>query len=106
MVAWDSDWEDTGTATKNIAYAAGRPAAFLRYIKASLYDPLHQLNPQAGMCAQGTSAVSAEIAYSLAWYGAGTGTTSYLDKAEFLSGPPIADIEKGCEVTSIPISNR
>jgi hypothetical protein len=64
MVAWDSDWEDTGPATKNIAFAAGRPAAFLRYIKTSLYDPLHQLNAQAGMCAQGTSAGSAAIAYS------------------------------------------
>lgn len=30
---WDADWEDTGTSTKNVAYAAGRPAAFLNWVR-------------------------------------------------------------------------
>jgi hypothetical protein len=37
----------------------------------------------------------------LAWYNAGSGTGSnqnFLDKAELLSAPPLADIEKGCVV--------
>jgi len=38
---WDNDWEDTGTATKNIAYAAGRVAAFLNWVNTNLYVPVH-----------------------------------------------------------------
>jgi hypothetical protein len=101
QTAWDLDWEDTGTTTKNIAYAAGRPAAFLSWAKTTFYDPVHGSNPLAGMCMQGTSAGAAAGAYALAWYGAGSGTGSgqnYLDKAELLSGPTLSDIERGCEV--------
>ena len=92
--AWDSDWEDTGTSTKNIAYAAGRAAAFLSYIKTTLYAPIHSSNPLAGMCAQGNSGGGAAIAYTLSWYGSG----SFLDKAEMLSSPPLSDIAEGCGV--------
>lgn len=56
QTAWDSDWEDTGTSTKNIAYAAGRVAAFLNWVNTNLYVPIHNSNPLAGMCIQGTSA--------------------------------------------------
>jgi hypothetical protein len=94
QTAWDSDWEDTGTHTKNIAYAAGRVAAFLSYIKSNLYEPIRFTHPTAGMCAQGSSGGTAAIAYTLAWYGAG----DFLDKAEILSGPPLADIAQGCDV--------
>jgi hypothetical protein len=95
QTAWDSNWEDSGTSTKNIAYAAGRVAAFLSYIKTNLYDPIHLTLPTAGMCAQGDSAWAAAIAYSLAWYDAGT----YLDKADMMSGPPLSDLAQGCDVT-------
>jgi hypothetical protein len=58
QAAWDSNlaWEDTGTTTKNIAYAAGRVAGFLSWVKTNLYQPIFNANPNAGMCAQGNSA--------------------------------------------------
>jgi len=80
----------------NIAAAACRPATLLSYVHGN--PLLFQGTPQnkAGMCAQGTSAGSAAIGYSLVWYGAG----AFLDKVELLSGPVLSDIEQGCEVSA------
>ncbi len=54
------------------------------------------------MCAQGLSAGSGAVAYSLAWYNAGAATTTatqgYLDKVVLIAGPVFGDIEQGCEV--------
>lgn len=87
-VSWNSDWEYTneGRGT-SIKYAACRPATFLQYISQNLYS-------SGGMCAQGDSAGAGAVAYSLAWYGAG----SFLDSVELLSGPVFGDIEQGCVV--------
>jgi hypothetical protein len=92
QVAWESNWEATG-ATPNIMAAACRPATFLSYVAQTMYHG-------GGMCAQGLSAGSAAVAYTLAWYGG----ASFLDKVELLSGPVFADIEKGCEVPHAPIA--
>jgi hypothetical protein len=46
------------------------------------------------MCALGDSAGSAAIAYSLAYYNAG----SFLDAVELVSGPVFSDIKEGCGV--------
>lgn len=87
-LAWDNDWEFTnGTSGNSIKAAACRPATFLQYV-------YQNLNPKGGMCAQGASAGSGAVAYSLAWYGA----SSYLDNVELLSGPVFSDIEQGCVV--------
>src|SRR5207237_5887380 len=84
QVAWYTDWEyPHGLTGGNIQYAACRPAAFLKYVHAT-----QALYSGGGMCAQGASAGSAAIAYSLAWYGA----DSFLDKVELLSGPVFSDI--------------
>ncbi len=77
---------------KNVGYAAGRPAAFLNWVNTNLYASVHSANPTAGFCAQGNSAGGGAIAYYLAWYG-GYGS---LDHAEFLSSPPLSDLEQGC----------
>jgi hypothetical protein len=98
QTAWDGDWEDTGTSTKNIAYAAGRAAAFLNWVSTTFYAPIHQLNGPAGMCVQGTSAGGAAGAYTLAWYAG----YSYIDKLELISSPPLSDIEEGCAVPANP----
>lgn len=45
------------------------------------------------MCAQGFSAGSAAVAYSLAYYGLG----SNLDNVELISGPVLSDIKQGCQ---------
>lgn len=87
-LVWDTDWEYTGAGTGNsIKNAACRPATFLQYASQNLYL-------RGGMCAQGDSAGSGAVAYSLAWYGA----SSYLDNVELLSGPVFGDIEQGCMV--------
>jgi hypothetical protein len=90
--AWDSDWEDTGNTPKSIAYAAGRPAAFLNWVRygSSLGGPA--IWTSGGMCVHGVSAGAAVGAYALAWYGGG----SYIDKLSALSGPPLSDIYQGC----------
>ncbi len=85
--AFASDWEDTGiNGAKSIKAAACRPATLLNYFHQNLYKG------DGGMCAQGASAGSGALAYSLTWYGSG----EYLDKVELLSGPVFSDIQQGC----------
>jgi hypothetical protein len=87
QTAWASAWEDTGLpGAKSIKAASCRPATLLKYIYQTVYDH------NGGMCAQGMSAGSGELAYSLAWYGA----SDYLDKVELLSGPVFGDVKQGC----------
>jgi len=87
-MVWDSGWEITGgTNAASIKTAACRPATFMNYVFQNFYR-------NGGMCAQGDSAGSGAIAYSLAWYGA----ANILDKVELLSGPVFGDIEQGCMV--------
>jgi hypothetical protein len=92
QTAWDADWEDSGGTTKSIAYAAGRPAAFLNWVRNGSTTGGVGLWTNGGMCVHGVSAGSAAAAYVLAWYGG----SSYIDKFSALSGPPLSDIEKGC----------
>jgi hypothetical protein len=101
QVAWLSDWENTNTPLSpgsfqpSILNAACRPAGFLNYV-------YNNLLPSSGtpMCAQGSSAGSGAIAYSLAWYG--DSNLAYLNlkvkNAELLSGPVFGDISLGCSV--------
>jgi hypothetical protein len=94
-LAWDTDWELSGTTTGNsIKNAACRPATFLNYINQNLYT-------RGGMCAQGSSAGAGALGYSLAWYG----SSSYLDNVELLSGPVFGDVEQGCMVPNAPVVN-
>jgi hypothetical protein len=97
QIAWNYGWELTDVPgvpgpppAPNIQYAACRPATFLQYV----HDNYFTRTLQTGMCAQGGSAASAAIAYSLAYYGLG----SALDKVELLAGPPLSDIKQGCKV--------
>lgn len=87
QTAWETAWEDTGVpGAKNIKVAACRAATLLNYVYQTVYDR------NGGMCAQGASAGSGELAYALAWYGA----SDYLDKVELVSGPVFGDVEQGC----------
>jgi len=95
---WDGDWEQTyypfpNGIYGNIQNAACRPATFLNFVYTSIFPSIQQANSQAAMCAHGSSGGSAQIAYSLAYYGAG----SYLDNVELLSGPVLSDVEQGCQ---------
>jgi hypothetical protein len=89
---WDSPWGVTNATTSTgIKTAACRPATFLNFVFQNLYRG-------GGMCAQGDSAGSGAVAYSLAWYGG----ANFLDKVELLSGPVFGDVEEGCIVPNAP----
>ena len=98
--AWNDDWEYTSDPIPpntygNILNAACRPATFLNYVYTTYFLGAinNQSNPNTGFCAHATSAGSAAVAYSLAYYGAG----SWLDNVEMISGPVFSDIKQGCE---------
>ncbi|MGA7909335.1 MAG: hypothetical protein WCA16_18155 [Candidatus Sulfotelmatobacter sp.] len=97
--AWADDWEvnyqDTSKGPGNIQNAACRPATFFNYIYNTYFlQTISNNNSHAGFCALGTSAGSAAIAYSLAYYGAG----DWFDHVELLSGPVLSDVKQGCQV--------
>jgi hypothetical protein len=99
QVVWGDDWEmvsdpiPAGTYG-NIQAAACRPATVFNWAFNNLFVPnILANNSRAGMCALGDSAGSAAVAYSLAYYNAG----SYLDNVELLSGPVFSDVEQGCQ---------
>lgn len=107
QVEWADDWElatipaqftgnnSTTTYTANIQLAACRNATLLNFIFNTNNSTLYS---GGGRCAEGSSAGSAAIAYALTFYGAG----NYLDAVELKSGPPLGDIEQGCEVPAAP----
>jgi hypothetical protein len=90
QVVWNTDWELTGT-TRNIKTAACRPATVIQFIHRTIYRG-------GGMCAQGQSAGSAAVAYSLAEYGA----ENYLDNVELMAGPVLSDLSVGCDPFLFP----
>ena len=92
QTAWATQWEDTSLPTKSVKTAACRAATLLNFFDQNFYEG------NGGMCAQGFSAGSAEIAYSLTAYG----SSNYLDKVELLSGPVFSDIAQGCMVPQAP----
>jgi hypothetical protein len=86
-VAWDRDWELAGSPyPANILSAACRPATLLDY--------LYSQTAQGAFCAQGLSAGSAQVAYSLSWYG----LAAELNNVELISGPVFSNITDGCKV--------
>jgi hypothetical protein len=102
QVAWAWDWEDTTipagytgggsslSLAPNIEAAACRPATFLNYINNTA-----RVHPSGTpLCAQGASAGSGAVGYSLAWYNG----ASILTNVELLSGPVFSNIEQGCVV--------
>jgi hypothetical protein len=94
-VEWASAWEKASSTAsdENILYAACRPATLLKWINGSAGP-----HPSGAMCAQGSSAGSAAIAYSMSWYGA----DSYLTNVELLAGPVLTEINEGCMYSPAP----
>jgi hypothetical protein len=99
QIAWASEWQGnyaTGTALEPLLYAACRPATVLEHVNAHFHTT-------GGMCAQGHSAGSAAMAYSLAMYD----SYSYLDNVVLTSGPVYSNVQEGCQdpnvVTSVTI---
>lgn len=102
-VAYLSEWQDagglpggTGQFTNNVINAACRPATFLNFVRYNTQPPV--MYTAGGMCAQGISGGTDQIAYSLVYYGA----YNYLDKAEMEAGPPFGNINVGCSNPTPP----
>jgi len=108
-LAWANTggWQYAGappgyTSTTPLLDSACRPASFLNFVynstAANHASPVLYY-PSSGMCAQGDSGGSSAVAYSMAWYGVGSGLSGYpaLDKVELLSGPVESDISAGCK---------
>ena len=96
QVAWGTAWEETSTGTgTSLKSAACRPATLMDWL-------LRQKNVYAGggMCAQGASAGSAAIAFSLTQYGA----YAYLRHVIFESGPVLSNVPTGCDPNSAPVT--
>lgn len=87
---WEQSVNGTGGTPTVIKQAACRPATLLNWIFSHIYST-------GGKCAEGISAGSAAIAYSMAQY-----DVNYLDAVEFHSGPPLSDISKGCVPPNFP----
>jgi hypothetical protein len=81
---WEQSQTSSQSSLTSIKQAACRPATLLNWLYNNIYG-------SGGMCAEGISAGSAAIAYSMAEY-----NVDYLDAVEFHSGPPLADIRAGC----------
>jgi hypothetical protein len=100
-VAWQTEWEQTASAPLGILTAACRPAGFLNYVlNTPLLNARSPTNSRAGLCAQGLSAGSGALAYSLVSYQDGNGnnlSTDY-DNVELESGPVFGDIGMGCQM--------
>ena len=91
---WASPWEkahSNGTS-ESVLSAACRPATLLNYLSNTFFA---STKPS---CAQGSSAGTAAIAYSMSWYGAG----SYLKNIELLAGPVLSKIDQGCIYSNPP----
>lgn len=90
-VDWDakpaSGWEDTGVNSRepaNLLTGACRPATLLNYLENQF--------PSAPFCAQGSSAGSSAIAFSIAEYG-----VAPPDAVEFVPGPVMSKVDFGCD---------
>jgi hypothetical protein len=91
QIAWQSDWENTGQAVKNIKLAACRPATFVDWCYGNVN--CHDEGNLLGFSYYGHSGGSAVGAYLLSWYGLGT----KLDAVMVSAGPVFGDIKEGCK---------
>jgi hypothetical protein len=102
QTSWATDWEDTDDGLSmtapppapSILNAACRPATFLNFIA----NNSQYRASNTAMCAQGASAGSGAVAYSIVWYGLG----ATLNDVELLSGPVFSNIQIGCQVGNSP----
>jgi hypothetical protein len=78
-----------------------RYAALANWVYSSTSPLMHQSG--TAMCASGVSAGSSVIAYSLAHFGLGSGTTRVFDMVEVASGPMFGRLDHGCTCDQPPV---
>ena len=84
---------------------ARRPAGFLDYVRTTASLNARLTNSSAGLCAQGASAGSGALGYSLAWYKDSARCfclSTDLDNVELLSGPVFSNVKFGCQFPPPP----
>jgi hypothetical protein len=81
---WLTAWETV--TPRNILVAACREATLINYEHSISREPFR---------IQGKSAGSAAIVYALVWY---SGIANLVSHVSLLAGPPLSDIQQGCEV--------
>ncbi len=105
QVAWGFAWQQyyspwpggSSPSISNVQAGACRPATFMNYVFNNIYLPITANNSSAGMCAQGASAGSAQVAYTLSYYAPPpTNPTWWIDNVELISGPVLSDMAQGC----------
>lgn len=89
-----------GPAQNGLRSLSCRFAAFANWVATTTNPLIHQSG--SAMCAAGLSGGSSAIAYSLAHYGMGTGSTRLFDMVEVTSGPTFSRIDHGCICASPP----
>jgi hypothetical protein len=97
QLAWSSEWQGNYSGSpplEPLLYSSCRPATVVSHV----YSHFHQ--PHTAMCAQGHSAGSAAMAYSLSTYG----SYSYLDNVLLTSGPVYAAVQEGCQYPNVVTS--
>jgi hypothetical protein len=97
QIAWQSAWQSSysnNPPLEPLVYSSCRTATVLSHV----YMHFHQTG--TAMCAQGHSAGSAAVAYSLSTYG----SFSYLDNVLLTSGPVYADVQEGCQYRNVVTS--
>jgi hypothetical protein len=90
-----------GPAPNGPRAVACRYAAFANWVYSSTSPLMHQSG--TAMCASGVSAGSSVIAYSLAHFGQGTGSTRVFDMVEVASGPMFGRLDHGCICDQPPV---
>lgn len=94
QIAWAlPGWQNaynTDTTLEPLVYAACRPATVLSHVNMNFHKT-------GSMCAQGHSAGSGAMAYSLAMYG----SYAYLDNVLLVSGPVYGDVQQGCQFPNV-----
>lgn len=95
-VAWPGDGWAAAPSGEPVGFAkvACRSATLIRWLHDERYAPL-ELDPEpatCGFCVSGNSGGASQIAYSLAYYG----LDEIIDVAVLSSGPPHADLARGC----------
>jgi hypothetical protein len=93
QAGWDTWWQLTGWPDSgSFKVAACREATFLNFMYTNYYQTNTNNTATAGMCVHAQSAAAGALALAMTYYGAG----SYIDKADFVSGPQYGNLVQGC----------
>lgn len=83
-----------GPAPNGVRALVCRFAAVSNWVATSTSPLMHQSG--TALCAAGVSGGASAVAYALAHFGLGTGTTRIFDMVDVISGPTFSRLDRGC----------